>query len=309
MTEDSNFTNPNSIFADQPEQDQLLPYYVYELRDDAGGTFYVGKGQGNRAHHHTSEIKRQMDAELNSPKPEEKDSTEISQKQAKIKAILDAGETPTVVIIGRFETEDEALAVEAALINWVYGHPNLLNISRGRRASKIRPRGNLGELPDIDIARVRNLRTGEYTAGSIARLQRANAYDFLTEIRSVTERSGFSTRGFENQIDRPFHPGESNGYLAFLVRLCELDFLVSFSHTLRPSISIANTESTRQHLGDAMTALCRHFDVSEPKNLRVNGEGRYIILCRNGRPLRFECVKDTVNELTNLRKILSGTRR
>jgi hypothetical protein len=43
------------------------------------------------------------------------------------------------IIIGSYETSEEAFAVEATLINWVYGQKNLTNLDPGRHSWCLRP--------------------------------------------------------------------------------------------------------------------------------------------------------------------------
>ena len=55
-------------------------------------------------------------------------------------------------VLGRFDTEQEAYAVEATLIHWVYGHENLTNIQAGHGWRHIRPKAQgFSELQGIDI--------------------------------------------------------------------------------------------------------------------------------------------------------------
>lgn len=306
MIPPSNSDHPDQVPPKPNDSGQLLPYYVYELRDQSGATFYVGKGQGNRAVHHTSEVQRMLKLEMESPEGEDQDQRARSAKQHRIAKMLDAGETPQVIVIGRFETEDEAFAVETVLINWVYGYENLTNISRGRRAAHVRPCGNHGTLPSIDIPRSSGERNGDYAADKISRLQAAGAYDFLSELRAKAEDRGFDVRGFEDQSDRRFHPGESNGQLAFLVRVDGVDLMVNFSFTKRPSICIANTLHTRANVGNWLDKLKKTHSVSAPKNLTIMKEGRYRSLGENGTPLKPENIDDVLSELERIRQALQG---
>lgn len=306
MIPSSNSDNPNQVPPEPTDTGQLLPYYVYELRDQSGTTFYVGKGQGNRADHHMSTVQRLLVLEMESPAREDRDQRALSAKQDRIAKMLEAGETPQVIVIGRFETADEALAVETVLINWVYGYENLTNISRGHGAAHVRPRGNLGVLPNIDIPRSSGERNGEYAASHISRLQAAGAYDLLSELRSKAEDRGFAVRGFEDQSDRPFHPGESNGQLAFLVRVDGVDLMVNFSSTKRPAVSIANTLHTRANVETWLDKLNETHHVSEPKNVHILDEGRYRSLGPNGKPLKFENAADVLGELEKIRSILQS---
>lgn len=306
MIPTSNSNHPDQLQPGPDHSGQLLPYYVYELRDQNGATFYVGKGQGNRADHHTSEVQRLLKLEMESPEGEDQDQRARSAKQHRIAKMLEAGETPQVIVIGRFETEDEAFAVETVLINWVYAYENLTNISRGRRAAHVRPCGNHGTLHNIDIPRPSSERNGDYAADKISRLQAAGAYDFLSELRAKAEDRGFDVRGFEDQSDRPFHPGESNGQLAFLVRVDGVDLMVNFSSTKRPAVSVANTLHTRANVEKWFDKLSEMHPVSEPKNIRILNAGRYRSLGSAGTALKFENAADVLGELERIRSVLQG---
>jgi len=290
------------------ESTVLLPYYVYVLLDDKGKPFYVGKGQGNRAFHHTGEVKRVLSKQVLPIETEELGSVSLSSKQSKIKDLLSSGKEPNILIVGRFETEEEAFSVETVLINFVYGYDELLNKSRGRRANMVRPKGKYDELPDIDIPRTRGERTGEFSSKKMERLQLEGAYDFLSEFLATVEKREFEVRGFEGRDDRRFAPGESNGKLGFLVRIHGIDFVVSFSHTKRPSISIANTLETRQSLPKGRFVLEKEYKIGEPKNLKVEGEGRYIeLINQSGVCLRFKDDKEALDELERIRLLFSDS--
>lgn len=290
------------------ESNVLLPHYVYVLLDDERKPFYVGKGQGNRAFHHTGEVKRLLSKEVLPLQTEERASVSLSNKQSKIRDLLSSGNEPEVMIVGRFETAEEALSVETVLINFVYGYDELLNKNRGLRANMVRPKGKQGELPDIDIPRNRGERTGEFSSKKKERLQREGAYDFLSEFLATVEDREFEVRGFEGRDDRGFDPGESNGRLGFLVRIHGIDFMVSFSHTKRPSVTIANTLVTRQSLPKGRCVLEKGYKIGEPKNLKVDGQGRYIeLLDQSGVCLRFEDNKGALDELERIRGLFGDS--
>lgn len=124
---------------DQPEI-ELKPYYVYELRDPTNGNavFYVGKGTRRRIQDHEREAN--LTEEPN------------SEKIKRIKDIKAKGCDPTGLVIARFDTEDEAYAVETVLMHWVHGFPDdandsgLTNVQAGHGHIYIRPKGNLDRL-------------------------------------------------------------------------------------------------------------------------------------------------------------------
>jgi len=110
----------------------LKPYYVYELVDPRDGqVFYIGKGLGARAFQHELEAKNQSI---------ETEKTKI------IREIENTSMRVAVRVIGRYETEAQAFAVEATLIHWVYGLDNLTNLQGGHGGSTIRAFGELGKL-------------------------------------------------------------------------------------------------------------------------------------------------------------------
>jgi hypothetical protein len=106
------------------EETRLFEYYVYELRDPRSNeTFYVGMGQGARVQSHGK-----YDGSTEHP------------KERRIAEVRDCGYPDCLrIIVGSYETAEEAFAVEATLINWVYGLENLTNINPGRHSWCIRP--------------------------------------------------------------------------------------------------------------------------------------------------------------------------
>ena len=91
--------------------EKLLPFFVYILFDPNDfKPFYVGMGQNTRDLDHKA--------------------GENDPKEKKIKEIKSKGQKELRVIIGRYETREEALSVESTLINWVYGYDNLTNQNR-----------------------------------------------------------------------------------------------------------------------------------------------------------------------------------
>lgn len=96
-------------------------YYVYELIDPrTNKVFYVGKGTGDRAYHHTKSV-------LNG------NASENPHKDRKIANILDEGLTPRINFVYN-DIEDEAYAytLEESL-QLKYGLDSLTNICIGNR--------------------------------------------------------------------------------------------------------------------------------------------------------------------------------
>lgn len=89
-------------------------FYVYELRDDAGKVFYVGKGQRDRVHHHERNARRGFNSHV----------------CAKIRKLHEAGFNITKVVVFRTDDEKAALAEEVRRIAF-YGRANLTNKTDG----------------------------------------------------------------------------------------------------------------------------------------------------------------------------------
>ena len=110
---------------------EKLRSYVYRLIDPRNGqTFYVGKGKGDRIFQH---IKAARDKKALQKFTQNKDGdfeeTEANLKIKTIRDIHDAGLEVLHVIHRHGLTEDEALVVEAALID---AYPGLANIQNGK---------------------------------------------------------------------------------------------------------------------------------------------------------------------------------
>lgn len=102
--------------------ERIGPYYVYVLVDPRDGSiFYVGKGTGQRLLAHGYEAMLKSD-----PGPR-------SGKVARIREIREAGFEPRIDVVRHGLSEDQALLVEAALIDSVAG---LTNKVAGRGAAE-----------------------------------------------------------------------------------------------------------------------------------------------------------------------------
>ena len=158
----------------------LKPHYVYILADPLQNNeiFYVGKGTSQRGHDHYKEALR----------PDAQDS----QKIARIKSIHDQGSEPLVRVIGRFDTEDRAYAVESTLIHWVYGLENLANIQPGRGHRQIRSRkeGLIIELQDIDIPKRMKITGNGYLQEKIDNHARHNHFEMMDELYIFLKEKG-----------------------------------------------------------------------------------------------------------------------
>jgi len=102
----------------RPATTEKLGYYVYLLKDDKGKPFYVGKGVGNRINQH---FKKMMDSE--------------ASKSEKVKTIVKLGSKVKKIILRHGLLEDEAFAVENAMIDFIC-IDNLTNIVKGHSNGK-----------------------------------------------------------------------------------------------------------------------------------------------------------------------------
>lgn len=134
----------NSVF-------RIKNFYVYELYDKrTGDVFYVGEGVRERALDH---IREAANIRKNLENESEKQPAHANAKIDRINDLISDGKDYLGIrVVGRFDSKHEAQAVEAILINWVYGPDNLTNISRGRGNLHIRPYDrSTCEIAGIDI--------------------------------------------------------------------------------------------------------------------------------------------------------------
>ena len=168
ISPDDDIENGNSI--------ELLPFYVYELRDPrTNSVFYVGKGTKNRLEVHSAD--------------------EENSKSARIHEIERAGQTVVRIIVGRFRTEEEAFAVEAVFIKWVYGFSNLTNLVHGHRHRLVRPykqktSARYASIPGIARNRpIRTSRDGTYTEKIRDKLSQNQIFEKLESLRDALRQN------------------------------------------------------------------------------------------------------------------------
>ena len=194
-----------------------MPYYVYELRDPRTNIpFYVGKGKNSRVHAHGAEAAReeQRRRERAEHSADDDSSEESSEKIRKIREIRQQGAEVIDVIVGRFQTEDEAYAVESVLIKWVYGFENLTNKVHGHRHALIRPLSHAVSraympIPGVDILRRANgLYDGTYTKDQIEQIQNNLIVEKLEAIRdALHERPEFQLLAISDpDVSKPLDP-------------------------------------------------------------------------------------------------------
>ena len=146
-------------------------YYVYVLIDPLDNKiFYVGKGKGRRAEEHEK-------ANTNGIENDKNNHIKSIQERENHNKVKNR-------IIGRFDTEDEAFAVESVLIKWMYGLDSLTNEVHGHRHKDIRPFENLDEIQDLDIEKKINQNDGLYTKERIIGNDIYNIKDKLNNLRS-----------------------------------------------------------------------------------------------------------------------------
>jgi hypothetical protein len=259
-----NFNEDNDLIP-------LLPFYVYVLMHPfTKEVIYVGKGKGTRMQQHSREVKLKMAIGEN--------PTTI--KHQKIKEIMDLSGELLELVVARFETECEAFAVESTLIKWVYGFDALTNAIHGHGSEFIREKNNFEQSESLDMPAPVRVNDGSYRDANITALQTSGAYALLMEINNQLKQSGFDVRDFSAAEDRAFLPGESNGILALMVRIKDLDFIVSFSKSCTPSLTIANTLWSRREqaliqMNSIYEKLGGDFLVGPPKNIIYKNQGRY----------------------------------
>ena len=239
----------------------LLPYYVYLLLNPLARNrvFYVGKGTGQRAGAHYNDVNRLL-KQLAQEGQDQLTKDELNSKQDVVRKIAEAGKRPLEVIVGRYETEQEAFAVEATLLHFLYGKSSLTNIASGRRHRYIRTKEEFEEIvknardqeniprkAGVDEEKVTGLRTNEYRNQKILGLEEASAYDTLAELQQILTENRFVWRDFNEPGDRYFHPGESNGYLAVIVNIGGIDFNVQFTKKLKFSIQYIYTKDPSEN--------------------------------------------------------------
>jgi len=246
--------------------EELLPYYVYVLADGVTSppeVFYVGRGQGDRINNHWDEFKRL------SPRGNE---VAASRKWLRFADIEKNGREPLAIVIGRFESEDEAKAVEAISIKWFYGIDLLTNEVNGRGAQYLREKGVWTSVQGLDEEETPHIHTREYTERHILELREVGAYDVLRELKiriKETFGNAVEVRGFDAPGDRRFDPGEGTGYLGALVQMQGLDFLVFFDKKLKFQVLIPDTDRVHKMLDTIYTCW------PMPQLIFVNTNGRY----------------------------------
>lgn len=173
---------------------QLKPYYVYELIDPFNNeVFYVGKGTSDRLLKHNS--------------------LENTEKGKRIKNIESKGGQHIKLVIGRYDTEQEAIAVEATLIKWIYSIHNLTNKINGHHHFFIRDcsekqKASYTKIQGLDVPRkISGIKDGSYTNELLTKIQNNSIYEKLLGIKEELRTYPF----FENlNISDPNFTDPSN---------------------------------------------------------------------------------------------------
>jgi hypothetical protein len=324
------------------QNESLLPYYVYVLLNplENNKVFYVGKGTGQRAGEHERNLesllndekrkRRQQQAEdvSNNIHEEElyeflslEDNESLSIKEREILKIKKADKSPLQVIVGRYETEDEAYAVEALLIHFKFGYENLTNIASGHGYKFIRTQKEFENIIETakdqtDIPKRRgidmalNVRNNEYRDNNLAGLQQAQAFDLLSELQNTLTNNGFNWRDFTQPGDKNFHPGISNGYLATIVRIGFADFNIQFTKAKKFSIQFIYTPKRPQTFEDAqviefsrLTQIHRdqlNISLSQP---RADFKYSWLLPKRN---FEFDSIDSLIKMLTKFKQVIES---
>jgi|GEM_PF-6244036 len=283
----------------------LREHYVYVLSDPRNNeVFYVGKGSGQRAKHHEQEFLRefkQFAAEHDNAAEVALTEELFNHKKTRILELQQAGLSVQQLVVGRYETHKEALAVEATLISWMYGFNNLTNLVKGHGAAFIREKGNFDELPGIDIEQKLYKRTLEFKNKRIAGLEETGAYEHFDALRIAITNKGFETFDFTGALN-PYDPGESNGVLGFGIDIYGLQIMLRLTKTRKPLLRILNTATTEESLKLLDVAGIGYTKAS---NIVVNGRPRY----RDFEPKKdfpAGAIQDVVDELVALRNQLGN---
>lgn len=238
-------------------------YYVYQLIDPRDeSVFYVGEGQGKRVQAHMDEYHALVakNQGLNHP------------KHKKIKEIINSGKSPICLIIGRYKTKEQALAVEATLINWVYGHAELTNLNRGHGHENVRVKGNIEHNIDLDPPVPGDGRTAEMRREYLRYAGTVSAVDY---VRESLKNLGYSV--FEsgcNEYDSRYFPTFANGEYGFICHVAGIDFIIKSRENNLFNICLANTPLTNKNI-EKLESYSPSLEVRVANNTVVNGLPRF----------------------------------
>ncbi len=159
---------------------ELKQYYVYILIDPCDNkVFYVGMGQGRRGNQHLQDALKEQG----------NDESTWSEKIRRILAIKKAGSEPRTVVVARFDTPEEAFAVESVFIKWVYGIAQLTNKIHGHGQDYIRQQGDFKNNPYLDITRpeIKITKGHGYTQENHDRIIASGLDVYLAKMKDLVE--------------------------------------------------------------------------------------------------------------------------
>ncbi len=262
---------------------ELPPYYVYLLTDprESHSIFYVGKGKGDRAYAHETEAA---------------DENKDTKKIEKIKQIKEGGMTHGIVVVGRYETEAEAFAVEATLIKWVYGFNILTNAIQGHRHESIRPKDNYENLAGIDIPRLlRGLGDGTYTREQKETIIHNRIYEKLTWLQEELKVNLQEYSVSDPDITKPQDP-------------CV--WVEGFHENIKAQVKLQLT-GEKVIINFRPTSSSRHARDEFTKNVEAYGfesknKGHYAPLPNLNNGIRIDCIETIQSVLLSAIKQLLG---
>lgn len=324
----------------ESSKEPLLPYYVYILLNPLKNNkvFYVGKGTGQRAGAHELNLvrllqdqdrkrKQQVNLEKNTQDEDSLginsfDEKSLSDKQREISELRKAEASPLQVIVGRYETEDEAYAVEAALIHFMFGYENLTNIASGHGYKFLRTKNEYEEIVanaknQMDIPARKGIdeekimRDNEYRDEKLMGLKNAEAFDVLADLQTTLTTHGFNWRNFTEPGDKYFDPGVANGYLALIVRIGSVDFNVQFTKKKIFSIQFIYTPSRPKSLEEARNLALARFPKIQRDRLKIalgepTAHNKYSWIFSEGRAKKFKSIKALIDELETFKAVINS---
>jgi hypothetical protein len=271
----------------------LKKYYVYALIDsrrineEDQGIFYIGKGTNKRIEAHVRGVKSQNNDFATSEEENDvgdsrerlEDEREKSSKERRIKEVLDSGGKVLERIIGRFDTSHEAFAVEATLIEWVYGREklggHLTNIQSGHGSKHIRRKGDFEMTPWLDLKMKFKMECNNnpmrYSENALERLNINNIFEISEEtverLRAMIDGDD-ALKGLVT-IDDPFVV-ESGRYLAAIVNFGEKDVILRLQFT--PTSLVTNLRARKENKKESRDAFSIRM---HEKGLTTKNRGSY----------------------------------
>ncbi|MDN7135355.1 hypothetical protein [Pseudidiomarina terrestris] len=175
-------------------------------------------------------------------------------------------------MIGRYESKSEALAVEATLINWVYGHSELKNINRGHGHQRIRLKSSYDRDFDLDPPVPGDGRAAENRRKYLHHAGTTEAIDY---IRQSMEQQGYEVFEYDSGgYDSRYFPTLANGEYGFICHVKGIDFIIKSRENNMFNVSLANTPSTDSNI-HKLKRFQPNLEIREPNNTRVNGLPRF----------------------------------